>query len=164
VMLALARLFGVRTVATVHGLDWQQSKWGPFASAYLRLGERVIARYADEVIVLSPSARERFRAVYGRNTHLIGNGITPVRRVPCREITRRWGLRTGGYVLFLGRVSQAKGLHYLIPAFSRCDTELELVVAGNVPDTEYGREMLALARAMSGSVLSGSSRGGPCRS
>lgn len=53
VMLVLARLFGVPTVATVHGLDWQRAKWSAFASAYLKLGERVIARFADEVIVLS---------------------------------------------------------------------------------------------------------------
>ena len=36
VMLRLAHWAGIRTVATIHGLDWQRAKWGRFASTYLR--------------------------------------------------------------------------------------------------------------------------------
>lgn len=53
VMLRLAHWAGLRTVATIHGLDWQRAKWGRFASWYLRLGERTAAKCADEVIVFS---------------------------------------------------------------------------------------------------------------
>ena len=53
VPLFLAKLFGKHTVCTVHGLNWRSDKWGRFASFYLRLGEKVAARFADEVIVLS---------------------------------------------------------------------------------------------------------------
>lgn len=41
VPLVIAKLFGKHTVCTVHGLNWKVDKWGGFASAYLRLGERV---------------------------------------------------------------------------------------------------------------------------
>lgn len=145
VMLVLARLAGVPAVATVHGLDWRQKKWGAFASAYLKLGERIVARYADEVIVVSRVMRDYFRAAYGRETHLIENGTVPVPYAPCDEITRRWGLRKDGYVLFLARIIPDKGLHELIQAFRRCDTAKQLVVAGEVPEDSYGREVLALA-------------------
>lgn len=150
VMLALARLFGARTVATVHGLDWKRAKWSAFASAYLKLGERVIANYADEVIVLSQDVQAYFRDTYGRETHLIENGIVPVEYRPCCEISRRWGLTKGGYVLFLARIVPEKGLHYLIRAFRRCETEKKLAIAGAVPDNEYGREILALAQGCEG--------------
>lgn len=145
VMVALARLFGARTVATVHGLDWKRAKWSAFASAYLKLGERMIARYADEIIVLSQDVQTYFQEQYGRKTHLIPNGIVPVEYEPCREIARRWGLKRNGYVLFLARIVPEKGLHHLIRAFRRCSTQLRLVVAGEVPDNGYGREVLALA-------------------
>ena len=130
VMLALARLGGVGTVATVHGLDWRRAKWNAFASAYLRLGERVIAKYADEVIVLSRDVQAYFRDVYGRETHLIENGVAPVAYAPCGEIARRWGLEKGSYVLFLARIVPEKGLHYLIEAFSELETDKKLVIAG----------------------------------
>ena len=53
IMLWLPRLFGIRVVATIHGLDWQRSKWGNFASRMLKFGEKMAAKYANEVIVLS---------------------------------------------------------------------------------------------------------------
>ena len=39
-MLWLPKLFGKKTVATIHGLDWQRAKWGNFASRVLKFGER----------------------------------------------------------------------------------------------------------------------------
>lgn len=146
VMLPLARLSGARTVATVHGLDWQRAKWGAFASRYLKLGERIIAKYADEVIVLSRDAQAYFQTTYGRDTNLVENGIVPIEYAPCAEISQRWGLERNGYILFLARIVPEKGLHLLIRAFRRCPTQKKLVIAGEVPDNPYGREILSLAQ------------------
>ena len=49
----LPKLFGIRTVCTIHGLDWQCPKWKGFAKKYLLFGEKTAAKYADEIIVLS---------------------------------------------------------------------------------------------------------------
>ena len=38
--LFLPKLFGIKVVATIHGLDWQRAKWGNFASRVLSLGKR----------------------------------------------------------------------------------------------------------------------------
>mgnify|MGYP000208271022 FL=1 len=59
--LRLAHWAGIRTVATIHGLDWQRAKWGRFASMYLKLGERTAAKCADEVIVLSRGVQQYFK-------------------------------------------------------------------------------------------------------
>ena len=49
----IPKMFGKRCVATVHGLDWQREKWGHgFASKYIKFGERVMVKFADEIIVL----------------------------------------------------------------------------------------------------------------
>ena len=48
----IPKMFGKRCVATVHGLDWQREKWGKgFASKYIKFGEKVMAKFADEIIV-----------------------------------------------------------------------------------------------------------------
>ena len=146
VMLPLARLSGARTVATVHSLDWRRAKWGAFASRYLKLGERIIAKYADEVIVLSQDTKAYFQATYGRDANLIENGIVPIEYAPCDEIFKRWGLERNGYILFLARIVPEKGPHYLIRAFRQCSTQKKLVIAGEVPDNPYGREILSLAQ------------------
>ena len=39
-MVILAKLFRKRCVVTIHGLDWQRSKWGGFAQNCVRRGRR----------------------------------------------------------------------------------------------------------------------------
>jgi glycosyltransferase involved in cell wall biosynthesis len=41
-----------------------------------------------------------------------------------------WGLRPGGYVLFLGRFSPEKGCHLLVEAFGQIESDTQLVMAG----------------------------------
>lgn len=154
-MILLARLFGQKTVATVHGLDWQRSKWNRLASAYLKFGERVIARYADEIIVLSPSEQKYFMETYGRETNLVRNAITPVTPCEPRQICSNYGLDKNQYVLYLGRLVPEKGVHLLIEAFQRCDTDKKLVIAGQVPDNEYGRSLRAMAEGSGRIIFAG---------
>ena len=135
-MLWLPKLFGKRCIATVHGLDHKRAKWGKFARTYIMLGERCAVRFADEIIVLSRGVQQYFRDVYGRETVFIPNGVT---RPEIREadlITSRFGLEKDGYILFLGRLVPEKGVHYLIEAFRKTETEKRLVIAGGTSDTD----------------------------
>ena len=129
-MLWIPKMFGIRVVATIHGLDWQRAKWGNFASRVLKFGEKMAAKYADEVIVLSRNVQQYFLDTYGRETNFIPNGISrPVIR-DAEIIHQKYGLKKDGYILFLARLVPEKGLHYLIEAFSEIDTDMKLVIAG----------------------------------
>lgn len=156
VPLPLARRAGIRTVATIHGLDWQRAKWGRLASSYIRLGEKNAARHADEVIVLSRGARTYFREEYGRETHLIPNGVTIPEPRAARLIVERWGLTKGSYALFLGRIVPEKRPELLIEAFRGLDTDKHLVIAGGSSDTSgYFDEVRALAERDSRVIMAG---------
>lgn len=142
----LPRLLGKRCVVTVHGLDHQRSKWGRFAKAYILLGEKVAARWADEIIVLSPGVQEYFRKTYGRETRLIPNGLPKTQRREAELITRTYGVGKDGYILYLGRMTPEKGVHVLIEAFKQLRTEKKLIIAGGTSDSaEYFRELRELA-------------------
>lgn len=160
VPLRLAHWFGIRTVATIHGLDWQRAKWGRFASTYLKLGERTAATCADEVIVLSRNVQRYFKDTYGRDVRFVPNGIERNEQVRADAITRKYGLEKDGYVLFLGRIVPEKGVHYLIDAFKRLDTDKKLVIAGGASDSaEYYESIKAAAAADSRIVLTGFTQG-----
>lgn len=133
----LPKLFGKRVVATVHGLDWQREKWkSGFGSRYIHMGEKMIVRYADEIIVLSKNVQEYFRSTYGRQTRFIPNGVTrPQNRRPER-ILEKYGLTSDSYILFLGRLVPEKGVHYLIDAYQKLNTDKKLVIAGGTSDTD----------------------------
>ena len=135
-MLWLPKLTGKRCIATIHGLDHQRSKWNALARAYIMLGERCAARFADEIIVLSRSTQEYFQKTYGRETRLIPNGVNRPRRQEVREIAEKYGLSARGYLLYLGRIVPEKGVHYLIEAYRQVKTDMPLVIAGGSSDSE----------------------------
>ena len=152
----LPKLFGIRVVATIHGLDWQRAKWGAFASRMLKTGEKMAARHADEVIVLSRNVQDYFLSEYGRNTRFIPNGVVRPKKVPAHEIKQRWGLSEGSYIMTLSRIVPEKGLHYLLEAFRGISTDKKLIIAGGPSNAvEYYEEIQALAAADDRVILAG---------
>lgn len=144
-MLWLPKLFGFHVVATIHGLDWQRSKWGGFATRVLKFGEKMAAKHADAVIVLSKNVQEYFRSVYGRKTIFVPNGVNRPELMPVKEIEERYGLKKDGYLLFLARIVPEKGLHYLIEAFHQVRTDKRLVIAGGI---SHSQEYMTKIRTM----------------
>lgn len=145
-MLWLPKLFGIHTTATIHGLDSQRSKWGGFASKYLQFGEKMAAKYADELIVLSEGNRRYFKDLYGRNATLIPNGVDPQETKEAKLILERYGLTRKSYILFLARIVPEKGLHYLIEAFKDIETDKKLcIVGGTSHSDEYVEKVVKMA-------------------
>lgn len=143
----LPKLFGKRVVATIHGLDWQRDKWHGFAKKYIHFGEKMAAKYADELIVLSHGVEDYFLKEYGRDTVFIPNGVERPEVIPAEMITEKFGLRKDDYILFLGRIVPEKGVRYLIEAFKQIRTDKKLVIAGGSSDTEdFYNEMKELAK------------------
>ena len=145
-MIPLAKLFGKRVVATIHGLDWQRGKWGGFASKYIFFGEKMAAKHADAVIVLSKNVQNYFKETYGCDALFVPNGINPVTPEPADIIQEKFGLEKDSYILFLARITTEKGLDYLIDAYKELHTDKKLVIAGSIePKTEYIESVLKRA-------------------
>lgn len=150
----IPKVFGKRCVATVHGLDWQREKWGKgFASKYIKFGERVMVKCADEIIVLSESARAYFKDTYDRETVLIHNGIDRPVKKEADEITKLYGLSKDGYICIVSRLTAEKGVHYLIDAYNSIKTDKKLVIAGDTSDTDEYVAMLKQKAAGNPNIL-----------
>ena len=162
VPLPLVKRAGIRTVATIHGLDWQRAKWGKLASTYIKMGERLAATKADGLIVLSRSAQDYFKKTYGRETTFIPNGVESRQLKPANEIKKRWGLEKDSYVLYLGRLVPEKRAELLIEAFRALETDKRLVIAGGGSDTSaYEAGLRRLASSDSRILLTGFVDGEP---
>lgn len=144
--LPLAARSGVRTVATIHGLDWQRAKWGGIASRVIKRGERCAAQKAGSLIVLSKPMQAYFCHEYGREAEFVPNGVDLPEPAPAGLITKRWGLTEGSYVLYLGRIVPEKRPELLLEAYHGLATDKRLVVAGGASDTSgFYEEVRALA-------------------
>lgn len=131
-----------RIVATIHGLDWQRAKWGKMAAKWIMHGEKMAAKYADEIIVLSRGTQKYFKEKYNREAHFIPNGVSLPETKRANRIKKKWGLLKGDYILYLGRIVPEKGVHYLIEAFNEVDLGVKLVIAGDTSDTDDYHEQI----------------------
>ena len=153
-------VLGKKIVVTIHGLDHQRQKWGKLASAYIMMGEKAAVRHAHRIIVLSKGVQTYFQEKYGRETVLIPNGINPAEPRAAFEITKQFGLASRDYILFLGRLVPEKGIHYLIEAYQKLNTEKKLVIAGGTSDTDgYVKQLYEMARDSPSIIFTGFQQG-----
>jgi glycosyltransferase involved in cell wall biosynthesis len=155
-MVLLAKLFRKRCVVTIHGLDWQRSKWGGFATKYLKFGEKTAAKHADEVIVLSKNVQQYFLDTYGRETVFIPNGISKPEIKAPNIIKEKYSLDKDDYILFLGRLVPEKKVDLLVEAFKEIKTDKKLVIAGGASHTsDYENELHELAKGCENIIFTG---------
>lgn len=143
-ILPFLKILGRRpVVATMHALDWQGSKWGSIATYVMRNCSRIPSRFADELTAVADGVHGYFQGQYGRAGIVIPTGVElPELREP-QEILQI-GLAPDNYILCVSRLVPEKGVHYLIEAYERLQTDKQLIIAGNCPyASQYERKLRA---------------------
>lgn len=142
VFLMIPHFFGKKTVVTVHGLNYKTPKWKGFGAKFIQFGEKVTAKYADKVIVLSEEQKKYFENKYNRDTTYIPNGTSVFENEPANLIKEKYGLEKNSYILFLSRVVPGKGIEYLLDAYRAINSNMKLIVAGGTEYVPEFREMI----------------------
>lgn len=147
-MCFIPKIFGKKIVVTIHGLDWDRTKWGKFAKWYLLQGEKMAVNLADEIIVLSDNVQKYFKKTYDRETVFIPNGVNKPTMVENTLLNNKYQLKGNDYILYLGRLVPEKGINYLIEAYKQVNTDKRLVIAGGASNTEsFVEELHDLAKS-----------------
>ena len=156
-MIPIIKFFSKKKIiVTIHGLDWQRAKWGGFATKYIKFGEKMAAKYADEIIVLSENVKKYFKDTYNRETNFIPNGVNKQDIKDVVIIKDKFDLAKDSYILFLGRLVPEKGIHYLIEAYNKINTDKKLVIAGGSSDTDtYFNELKEKAKDNTNIIFTG---------
>jgi starch synthase len=140
--LLIRTLHRIPLVVTLHSLEplrpWKADQLG--TGYLLSTGvERHAVESADRVIAVSESMREDVRrhfAVDPARVAVVHNGIDPesYRRTRERSALDRLGVREP-YVLFVGRISEQKGLFHLVEAARELSPAVQVVLCAAAPDT-----------------------------
>ena len=134
-----------KAIVTVDGADWERKKWSRIAKFFLKISAFFAVKFADIIVADSPVAenvyKKRFRRYKEKITYIpYGASIEKIEEN--KEILKKYNLRKDNYILFVGRLIPEKGVHYLIDAFKKVNTNLNLVIVGdNEYDKEYVREL-----------------------
>lgn len=153
----ILKLWGLKVLVTVHGLDYKRSKFNRFGRALLKLGEYLGATFADRVIAVSKHLTAYFHSQYPTTlTQYIPNGISFPEGLKSTQTIEGFHLTPGRYILAVGRIDPGKGFHDLIMAYRDIDTDWKLVIAG-APDhqNDYSRSLEQMAGACAGVVMTG---------
>lgn len=146
-----------RVVQTIHGLDNERAKWGRGARTFLSSAAWLSARVPHATITVSKALAGHYDEYYGRLVSYIPNGVNAPEAQPAAGlITKRWGLTTGSYLLFVGRLVPEKAPDLLVRAFRHIPGDLRLVVAGGSSFTDgFASDLAALAAGDDRVLLTG---------
>ena len=142
--LPIIKLFGIKTVVTIHSRDYLYPKWGKIAKLFLRASER-ISFHADALITVSELDYNNNKRKT-KNLHLIKNGVT---QRDCnikneQYYLDKYCLSEKSYLFSVGRFTEEKDLVTMINGYLFSKLKVKLVIAGD-GDTEYSSKVKKLA-------------------
>lgn len=125
-----------RVVLTAHGLDNHRDKWGLTARSVLGAGYWLGGHVPHARVAVSRGLASHFGSRFRGPVRYIPNGVVVPQPVAARQITSRFGLTAGGYLLLVGRLVPEKAADLLVRAFRRVPTDLRLAVVGGSSFTD----------------------------
>src|SRR5262245_57369834 len=153
-------LYRIPLIVTLHSLEplrpWKADQLG---SGYLLSSwiEKTAVEAADRVIAVSAGMRNDIIGhfqVDPRRVVVIHNGIDPerFRRTDRVDALARRGVRLP-YVLFVGRITDQKGIFHLLEAAEKLPATVQVVLCASAPDTPEIEERLRRAVARHPNVV-----------
>jgi glycogen synthase len=150
----ISQLHRIPLIVTLHSMEplrpWKADQLG---SGYLVSSwiEKTAVEAAHRVIAVSHKMREDILAHFDADPArvvVIHNGIDPdqFKRTEARDALERLGVRSP-YVLFVGRITDQKGIFHLLEASRRLRAGVQVVVCASAPDTPEIEERLRRAVA-----------------
>jgi starch synthase len=148
----IGMLYRIPLVVTLHSMEplrpWKADQLG---SGYLVSSwiEKTAVESAQRVIAVSHKMREDILAHFDADPArvvVIHNGIDPdqFKRTEARDALDRFGVRQP-YVLFVGRITDQKGIFHLLEAAPRLPAGVQVVLCASAPDTPEIEERLRRA-------------------
>jgi glycosyltransferase involved in cell wall biosynthesis len=146
VFLTYLRIKGCKIITNMDGIEWQRSKWGSGARAWLWANERIAAFTSHRLVADHPEIANHIATRRGRDVIATipygGNEIRSASEIPIRTL----GLQPDNYLISIARIEPENNILTIIQAFCRQRRDAKLVVLGRLDDTvPYHREVHAAA-------------------
>ena len=126
-----------KTVVSLDGFTWNRSSYPTLVRKILRLTSWLALLFPNVTTVDSKFVQCWYKKNFGKSPIYLPYGANIDLAEPDKTILDKYKLRNKKYVLFVGRLVQEKGVHYLVEAFRRITTDLKLVIVGADP---YGKK------------------------
>ncbi|MHC8608827.1 glycosyltransferase [Paenarthrobacter ureafaciens] len=139
--LPLLKLRGVPTVVNVDGIEWERAKWGSLAKRVFRLGAKMTALTATELIADAVAISDRWQRDFRRGSRFVPYGGDIPGDLPVEE-----GLKHRGYILAVARFVPENTIAEFFEAVELLAPKHQVVIVGS---SGYGGEYDAVAAKLS---------------
>ena len=143
----IPKLRGAKCVLQVHGLglEWKNKPWGSLTWSVVKILEKLALSQSHINTAVSRAQCAFYQSQRGIEMQYIPTAADVKPKAEAREI-HQLGLEPKKYIFFACRMVPEKGVHYLVSAFRRLDTDMKLVIAGDIQRaTEYVKHVFKLA-------------------
>ncbi len=141
----IPKLFGIKTIINVDGMDWDREKWGYIAKKYLNFCSGIAAKFADCVVTDSNYSFRYYLKTFDLKTSFIPYMSDGYKwRVDLKSL-KQYNLKKNRYLVWAGRIVPDNHLHILIDAYKNSNIQLPLVVLG---DDNYNTDYLKYIKSI----------------
>lgn len=119
-----------KTVLSLDSLPWKRTSYPIWVRKVLSCTARFALYFPHQTTVDSKFVQEWYSKKYGKSPIYVPYGANINLSKVDTSFLKKNNLRDKKYILFVGRLVYEKGVHYLINAFNRINTDFELVIVG----------------------------------
>ena len=139
----LPRIFGIRVVVNVDGIERLRRKWNWLGRGWYHLSEHFSTWFPNAIVTDAQAIQRYYHDRYGKPSVFIPYGAStakPSGRAKLEEL----GLTAGEYFLYVSRLEPENNAHLVVQAFEKVRTSKPLVVVGDAP---YARAYIAAVKS-----------------
>ncbi len=129
----LLRIFGKKVFVSQFAMDWKRDKWPWYGKLFYRISNYFTAYFPNGVIFDNIFMKDYFERKFKRKYYFIPYGSSVKEPVNDNCILHKLHLEKNEYFIFVGRFIPDKGIHILVEAFQKVNTNKKLVLIGGSP-------------------------------
>lgn len=126
------KIFGIKIIINVDGLEWERKKWGFFGRTAYRISAYLATKFASEIITDGRVIKEYYEKKYKKNSVFIPYGFEIPKPIGLSTL-ENLNLQVGEYFLWVGRLEPENNPEMVISAFNGAKTSRKLVILGDNP-------------------------------
>jgi len=141
----LPRLFRIKTLINIDGLDWKREKWNFIGKFFLKSCEFLVSLVLSTIITDSIYIKNYYFKKYGKVIEYFPYGFFKLSTNKGINSLKKFGLTKNQYLVWVGRFVPDNHLEEIIIAFKKIKTNYKLVIIGDdLYKSEYKKYILDL--------------------
>lgn len=132
----ILRIFGKKVFVSQFAMDWKRDKWPWYGKFFYKISNYFTAYFPNGVIFDNIFTKDYFENKFKKTYAFIPYGCEVKEPDSDNNILEELNIKKNEYFLFVGRFIPDKGLHLLVEAFRKIDTNKKLVLIGGSPNPD----------------------------